>query len=619
MSGHLLKSRKFAPLFWCQFFSAFNDTYLKSALTFLVIFRLAPETAKSLTLVGTVLLTAPAFLLSALGGEWADRYDKAKIARRLKFVEFGAVAIASVGFLMHSLPLLFVALGLFGILAALFGPVKYGILPDHLTKQELAGGNALVEGATFMAAILGPTVAAIASQHGNGDPRWAAGLTLAFAAIAWISARFIPPTGEAAPSLKVDPNILRSTYHLIAHLHQDKRLWRGGIITSLFWMQAIVIYTLLSPIVAMALGGDEMVFDVYNAAFAIGIATGSGLAAWLLGGRTLMLPTPIAAIGIGLVSIDIAFTLSGSTPHSQIMGIGPFFHTWHSWHIGIDLLLLAMAGGLYIVPSFAAVQAWAPMDQRARVVAAVNVLNAFFMVLGLLATLGLQSLGASFSTIFAILGIASLVAAAWIFYVLPTNPLRDLRGTRLPHRLSFGSHRSRKHRQGRPQRHHRPEPRQPARCRDRLFDPRQQPDLRDRPHVRAEMVDEAGRQIHERAAARSDAPARHPLAHSGGQGRRDLGDLPGGPHHPHRQPDEGLRRIRPHRGQGWRARRARPYRGCRAVALLLPQQRTGPSHLFQAHQSDDPGAAPRRAAGHIEGPRASPGGRAPRSTRSCRR
>ena len=164
MSAHLLRSRKFAPLFWCQFFAAFNDTYLKSALTFIVIAKLAPATANTLTLVGSILLTAPPFLLAALGGEWADRYDKARVAQWLKLVEFGAVAIAAAGFVFESVPLLFTALAMFGVLSALFGPVKYGILPDHLTKEQLPGGNALVEGATFIAAILGPTVAAIATR-----------------------------------------------------------------------------------------------------------------------------------------------------------------------------------------------------------------------------------------------------------------------------------------------------------------------------------------------------------------------------------------------------------------------------------------------------------------------
>ncbi len=425
MSGHLLANRKFAPLFWCQFFAAFNDTYLKAAVTFLALFQLAPEAAKSLTLLGTVLLTLPAFFLSSLGGEWADRYDKAKMAQRLKLAEFVAVAIAGAGFILHSFPLLFGALGLFGVLSAFFGPVKYGILPDHLTVRQLPGGNALVEGATFIAAILGPTVAAIVSRQGHGDPRWAAALTLVFAALAWGSALLIPPTGEAAPALKVDYNIFRSTLALTRGLYADRRLWRGAVFISLFWAQAIVIYSLLAPVVTLALGGDELVFDVYNAAFAIGIALGSGLASWLLAGRTLLLPTPIAAGIIGLLSLDLAFGLHGAPTHGPLLGVAAFFTTWHAWHIAIDLVLLAISGGLYIVPAFAALQAWAPASQRARVIAANNVMNTCFMVGGLLATLGLQALGLSFAGVFAVLGVASLVAAGCIFATLPTNPLRD--------------------------------------------------------------------------------------------------------------------------------------------------------------------------------------------------
>ncbi len=431
MSAHLLRSRKFAPLFWCQFFAAFNDTYLKSALTFIVVAKLAPAAANTLTLVGSILLTAPPFLLAALGGQWADRYDKAKVAQWLKLVEFGAVAIAAAGFVFGSVPLLFIALAMFGVLSALFGPVKYGILPDHLTKAELPGGNALVEGATFIAAILGPTAAALATRSTH-DMRWAAGLCIGFAAIAYVAARFIPATGQAAPTLKVEANVAASTWRLLRTLRADRRLWRGAVITSLFWSMAVVVYTLLTPIVELGLGGDPIVFNIYNALFAIGIALGSGLAAWLLAGRTLMLPTPIAAAMLGLVSLDLAATLhNAATLHGAeavrpLLAPAVFFSTWRAWHVGLDLLLLAMAGGLYIVPAFAAVQAWAPADQRARVVAAVNVLNAACIVAGLVATIVLQKLGASFATIFLILGIASLGASVWILSVLPTNPLRDL-------------------------------------------------------------------------------------------------------------------------------------------------------------------------------------------------
>ena len=144
MSRTLLKSRKFAPLFWCQFFSAFNDSFLKMAVISLLLYPIAVAHADPLIQLATALFILPSFVLSAIGGEIADRYDKAVVAQRIKLVEFGAVAIASAGFLMDSLPLLFVALTLFGVLSALFGPVKYGILPDHLSVHDLPAGNALV-------------------------------------------------------------------------------------------------------------------------------------------------------------------------------------------------------------------------------------------------------------------------------------------------------------------------------------------------------------------------------------------------------------------------------------------------------------------------------------------
>ena len=73
------------------------------------------------------------------------------------------------GFWLHSLPVLFAALFSFGTIAALFGPIKCGILPVHLHHAELPAGNALVEAATFLAILLG-TVAGGYAARGGGDP-----------------------------------------------------------------------------------------------------------------------------------------------------------------------------------------------------------------------------------------------------------------------------------------------------------------------------------------------------------------------------------------------------------------------------------------------------------------
>ena len=137
MPSPLLLSRRFAPLFWCQFFAAFNDNFLKTALVFVILFQSDRADSEALITLASAVFIAPFFFLSAFGGQLADRYDKAKVAQRLKFAEIFIATLAVLGYARSSLPTLFVALFAFGVLAALFGPIKYGILPDHLKSEEL--------------------------------------------------------------------------------------------------------------------------------------------------------------------------------------------------------------------------------------------------------------------------------------------------------------------------------------------------------------------------------------------------------------------------------------------------------------------------------------------------
>src|SRR6516164_4050450 len=196
MSQSLLATRRFAPLFWCQFFSAFNDNFLKNALALLILFRIGGQAGEVLVTLAGGLFIAPFFLLSAFGGQLADRFDKAAVARRLKLAEIGGAAIAVAGFQLNSLPLLFLALFLFGLIGALFGPIKYGILPDHLKREELPAGNALVEGATFLA-ILGGTITGGLAMQGGGEPMLLAVMMMIFAMLCWTASLFIPSTARA--------------------------------------------------------------------------------------------------------------------------------------------------------------------------------------------------------------------------------------------------------------------------------------------------------------------------------------------------------------------------------------------------------------------------------------
>src|SRR6478672_7080680 len=424
-SKSLLLSRRFAPLFWCQFFSAFSDNFLKNALAFLIVFHIGGSLAEPLTQLAAAVFIAPYFILSAFGGQMADRYDKAIVARRLKLAEIAIAVIAIIGFAFHSVPVLFAALFGFGVIGSLFGPIKYGILPDLLDKSELPKANALVEGATFMAILLGTIVGGLAAKDG-GDPASFSGLMLVFALLCWGSSLLIPKVGSGAPDLVISTNIIRSTAELIRHLRSDRRLWWGALVTSWFWLVGAVVLSLLPPLVKSIVGGNEDVVTIYLAVFSIAVAIGSGLAAWLCSGRIVVLPTFVGAVGLCLFAIDLGWATYGLPLKLEQVGVRETFETALGLRMAIDLAGLAISGGLYIVPTFAAVQAWAGADRRARVIAAVNVLNAAFMVGGTILVALLQlALGLSAPGVCLLIGVCTLVVAGLIAHTMPTNPVMD--------------------------------------------------------------------------------------------------------------------------------------------------------------------------------------------------
>ncbi len=388
----LMTTRRFAPLFWCQFFSAFNDNFLKNSLVFLILFKMAGSHSEALITLATAVFMLPFFILSAIGGEVADRYDKAVIAARLKLVEIAVAGIAVFGFWSHSVPVLFLALFGFGVIAALFGPIKYGILPDHLAHSELPTGNALVETATFIAILAGTIVGGLAAKDG-GDPATFAGMMMVFALLCWGFATFIPRTGSGAPDLQIDRNILRSTFKLLIELKGEPRLWWGGLVTSWFWVIGGVALSLLPPLVKNVLGASEESVTAFLAIFSIAIGVGSGLASWLAHGRIMLAPTLVAAVLLGLFSLDLGWATSGLEAGAAGRSFAEVIASVHGLRIAVDLAGLAVAGGLFIVPTFSAIQAWAGADRRARVVAAVNVLTAAFMVASGIAVSLVQAAG----------------------------------------------------------------------------------------------------------------------------------------------------------------------------------------------------------------------------------
>jgi MFS family permease len=415
VSAPLLLSRRFAPLFACQFFAAFNDNFLKTALVFLILFGGAPN-AEALITAASAIFIAPYFFLSALGGELADRYDKARVAQWVKFSEIFVAALAVAGYALHSLAVLFVALAGFGVLASLFGPIKYGILPDHLERERLPAANALIEGATFIAILCGTIVGGLASR---GDITAFAPLLLGFALACWLSALLIPPTGQGAPQLKVTANIAVSTAAMLRHLRADSRLWWGAMVTSWFWLTGIVVLALLPPLIKVLIGGNEATVTAYLALFSIAVGIGSGLAALIARGRIVLKTTLAGCVLIAGFALDLGFAVYGVAPAASPQGPAAVFTSALGLRAAVDLAGLAVAGGLFIVPAFAAVQAWSDVAYRARTVAAVNVLNAAFMTGATVLVAGLQKFGVTVPVLFLAIGAATALVALAIWKTMP--------------------------------------------------------------------------------------------------------------------------------------------------------------------------------------------------------
>lgn len=410
----LLRARRFAALFWCQFFSVFNDNFVRNMIAMLILFRLGEsQTGPLITLaIGTFI--APSLLLSGLGGELADAHDKAWVARRLKFAEILVQLVAVAGLLLSSLALLYAALFGLGVISALFGPIKYGILPDLLAKEELLAGNALVEAATFMAIFLG-LIAGGLSITG----RTPAGTVLQLLAIAFVvfgASLFIPATERAAPGLRPNYNILASTWAFLSELTRDPILWPRAVAISCFWMSGAVALSLVPLVVRDKTGGGIEAETAVSALFALGIGTGSLAAVVLARGRIYLKSVPFAAMGMAAFLIDLGAVTYLLPMTKAQLSLGEFLSSAAGLRLALDVTGLSCAGGLFVVPLFTAVQADAPKDHRARIVGGVNILNSAFMVAGVLTAALLQShiIGVSEPVLLVVLGLLNLGVA---FYV----------------------------------------------------------------------------------------------------------------------------------------------------------------------------------------------------------
>lgn len=409
----LLLKRRFLPLFITQFLGAFNDNFFKNALVVLITYfladRLSIQPAILVTLTGCLLIL-PLFLFSAQAGFLADKFEKAKLIQVIKFAEVILMIVGALGFLLQNVILLMAVLFFLGVQASFFGPLKYSILPFHLSKDELLGGNALIETGTFLAILLGNILGAalIARQSGLTI---IASLVILFAVLGFISSYFIPKAQATDPMLKIPLNMFKASWKVVEFTRKTPKIWLCILGISWFWFVGFSFLAEFPSLAKDYVGGNEQVFVLFMAIFSIGIGLGSMLCNRLLKGRIEGRYVPWAALGLSLFTIDLYFStrLESHGASDALMTLSEFFHTANHWRIVLDMLFISICAGVYIVPLYAIMQAEAKNSHKARVIASNNIMNAFFMTIAAIATMGMIKLNFTIPEIFLFLGLINLI------------------------------------------------------------------------------------------------------------------------------------------------------------------------------------------------------------------
>ena len=409
------------PFFITQALGAFNDNVFKNGLAAMLVFhssQLAGLNTNQVINLSAMVFILPFFLFSALFGQFADKYEKSIQIRRIKLFEIVIMLAATLGFWLDSVPLLLGVLFLLGFQSTMFGPIKYGIIPQVLKPGELIGGNALVEMGTFVAILAGTIAGPLLMGIDTDWPVWVSGTALLVAIAGYLASRDIPEASAVDPDLKLNWNFFTETVRNIRFIRENRIVLNSVLGISWFWFFGATFLVQIPSFSESVLGGDERLMSTLLAMFIIGISTGSLLCERLSGGKIEIGLVPLGALGLTLFGIDMYF--ASPVEPAVYTGLGDFFSVGANWRIVMDLLMIGIFSGFYIVPLYSMVQQRTVSSHRSRVIAGNNILNAFFMVISaIVAMLLLGSAGFTIPELFLVTALLNLVMAAYIFSRVP--------------------------------------------------------------------------------------------------------------------------------------------------------------------------------------------------------
>ncbi len=423
---NLLSKRRFLPFFVTQSLGALNDNLFKQSLILAILYKLNIEGDRGIWVnLCALLFIVPFFLFSALAGQFGEKYAKDRLIRLIKLGEIAIMIVAAIGFAFDHLALMLVALFAMGTHSALFGPVKYSILPQTLHEDELVGGNGLVEMGTFLSILAGTIGAGIMLSSGNYTVI-VSGVIISVAVLGYVASRAIPAAPADTPQLRLNWNIFSESWATLRMgLNQTPAVSRSVVGNSWFWFVGAIYLTQIPAYAKDWLYGDETVVTLILTVFSVGIALGSLLCEKLSGRKVEIGLVPFGSFGLTVFGL-LLWWHSGHMPQNiqanDWLGVLGFSQAW--WVL-FDILGLGVFGGFYIVPLYALIQSRTAEHERSRVIAANNILNALFMVVSALLTILLLSVAKlTIPELFLVVSLMNIAVNTYIFRIVPEFSMR---------------------------------------------------------------------------------------------------------------------------------------------------------------------------------------------------